>query len=72
MSNLCDRKNFEEIFSFVDVSRYTDDILAVKDNLADIFWQTFEGCFENHERLSGILDVVFKRIDALIKATAMH
>ena len=62
--------NFEEIFSFVNVSRYSDVLLAVRDSLADIFWPTFEGCFESQERLSGILDVVCKRLDVLIKATA--
>ena len=59
-------KNFEEQIKLVNVRDYRENILEVKKNTGEIFWDTFKNAFEDKERLSAILNTVNLQIDKLL------
>ena len=59
-------KDFDEQIKLVDVLAYRKNILAVKENAEEIFWDTFENAFEEKGRLSAILNVLKAQIDKLL------
>ena len=59
-------KDFEEQIKLVNIPAYRKNILAIKENAEEIFWDTFENAFEEKARLSAILNVVKSQIDKLL------
>ena len=62
-------KNFEEQIKLIKVSDYRKNILLLKENVKQIFWDTFDNAFEDKERLSAILRVIKLQIDKLLDIT---
>jgi hypothetical protein len=59
-------KDFEEQIKLVNIPAYCKNILVVKENAEEIFWDMFENAFEDKDRLSAILNVVKSQIDKLL------
>ena len=59
-------KDFEEQIKPMDIAPYRNNILAVKENTEQIFWEVFENAFEDKERLAAILSVVQGQIEKLM------
>ena len=59
-------KDFDRQIKCVDLLLYKESIQAVSENIDSIFYKSFEGCFEDDERMEQIYSVVQSQIKKLL------
>jgi hypothetical protein len=59
--------NFEKQLNFVDVKRYREQLIGLQWVYKDLFYQSFDGCFEDKSRIDRLCDIVGIQISKLLR-----
>lgn len=63
------RPKFDEQIKLIGVSKYYDEIKEVQKNHEQIFYDSFQDCFEDEARLDSMLKIVKEQIDSLLQGS---
>ena len=59
-------KDFDKQIQYVDLSLYKESIESVAKSVDDIFYESFDGCFEGNERIEQLFNAVQSQIRKLL------